>query len=340
MRIEETDKDKQAEPERRFTCHELNILPELPGIYKMINAQGTIIYIGKSKCLKSRVKSYFAASPTWEKVKKMVSQIDTIEYTVTDTHLEARLLECQLIKYYQPMFNAQLKNDKRYVYLKIETDPCDRLLTLSAHRQDDTYGPFRRKHVLETLLEQLKKIYPLHDRNDTYEFAYHFFPVKMEEAEFLENRNIFIDLLSDSAKMDLFLQTLHHKMTEASDRYKFEIASLYRDILLGFQSLRNGLNGYHDLASKNILLKLPLDGGFKLFFVAKGCIVLKEVFPFLTRKEENSFIRRGKQLLAQTACNPNEKAQIDYRDILYSEIMSLSKDKVRYLNETYARRAH
>ena len=98
----------------------LKQIPKLPGIYKMLDSRGNIIYIGKSKCLQNRVKSYFVASPKWEKVNRMVTMIKDIEYVVTDTHLEARLLECTLIKEHKPRFNAQMKNDQRYFFIKVE----------------------------------------------------------------------------------------------------------------------------------------------------------------------------------------------------------------------------
>lgn len=95
-------------------------LPESPGIYKMLDKEKNIIYIGKSISLKKRVRTYFSEKPKWEKVKKLAPLIDDIEYIVTDTHLEARLLECEMIKRVKPIFNSQFKNDKGYVYLNIK----------------------------------------------------------------------------------------------------------------------------------------------------------------------------------------------------------------------------
>lgn len=77
----------------------VNQIPALPGVYKMLDSSGQIIYVGKSKCLKKRVQSYFTKSPKQPKIERMIFLIDDIEYIVTDTHLEARLLECQLLNY-------------------------------------------------------------------------------------------------------------------------------------------------------------------------------------------------------------------------------------------------
>jgi excinuclease ABC subunit C len=302
----------------------------------MIDSRGTIIYIGKSKCLRKRVKSYFYAAPKWEKIKKMVSLIDSIEYTVTDTHLEARLLECELIKTHKPVFNSQMKNDRNYVFLKIEDYNIYNPLSLVEQREDNTYGPFRRKYALNTLVDLLKNIYPISISNDTYEFEYHLFPIKMDADLFYENRSILINLLSNDHNMALFIRCLDDKMKEAASLYKYETASLYRDIMMDFQYLKNGINGYKDLFSKNILLKIPFQNGIKLFYLSKGNILLKESYTVLIMKEMKLFINKGNKLYSKVASNidnTDEKASIDFRDILYSEVMSLSEDMVVILNE-------
>ena len=76
----------------------LDSIPQLPGIYKMLDSQGNIIYVGKSKCLRKRIKTYFTGNHERSKIEKLVSLISDIDYIVTDTHLEAKLLECKLIK--------------------------------------------------------------------------------------------------------------------------------------------------------------------------------------------------------------------------------------------------
>lgn len=147
----------------------LKQLPEQPGIYQMLDASNHIIYIGKSKCLKKRVQSYFTNSPKWEKVTRMVSYIHNINYIVTDTHLEARLLECELIKRYKPYFNAQMKNDQRYVYLKLAPFNRYNPFTILAEREDNCFGPFRSKYSLNEFLQKLKNIYPLRKAEDHYD---------------------------------------------------------------------------------------------------------------------------------------------------------------------------
>jgi len=173
----------------------LNNIPELPGIYKMLDSKGNIIYIGKSKCLKKRVKSYFINSPKWEKVTKLVSFIHDIDYIITDTHLEARLLECELIKLNQPVFNSQMKNDKRYVYLKVENYNSYSPLSVVRERENNTFGPFRSQSTLRNIIDSLRNIYPITKIKHTYTFDYHILPIIMDQNLFHENKKNLLVML-------------------------------------------------------------------------------------------------------------------------------------------------
>ncbi|MGL5767508.1 MAG: GIY-YIG nuclease family protein, partial [Sarcina sp.] len=100
--------------------HQLKVLPDKPGVYQMKNSLGEIIYVGKAKILKNRVRQYFQNSKNHpEKVKKMVANIAEFEYIVTDSEIEALLLECTLIKKFKPKYNILLKDDKYYPFIKI-----------------------------------------------------------------------------------------------------------------------------------------------------------------------------------------------------------------------------
>ncbi len=322
----------------------LNRIPELPGIYKFYNAEGTIIYIGKSKCLKKRVKSYFVKTPKWEKVKKMVCFIRDIEYIVTDTHLEARLLECELIKTIRPYFNAQMKNEQRYVYLKVADYNGFNPLTVVSEREEDSFGPFRSRYTLMDILDSLKNIYPISMKGQSYDIDYHLLPVTLNKDSFTENKTNLLNLLSDSGNMDLFIQELENKMKEAASFYKYETASMYRDIISGIKYIKHGINAYENLLSRNILLKLPFPEGIKLIFVSGGTILLKEKYTELTEKDIQVFIKKGKSktgskrkdLSIHNEMLPgemalNEKIRIDFRDVLCSEIIALPEEMVTLL---------
>lgn len=307
-------------------------IPELPGIYKMLDSYGNIIYIGKSKCLRKRVRSYFTGSPKQEKITRMVSMIKNIEYTVTDTHLEARLLECELIKYHQPRFNAQMKNDRRYSYIRIDRFNPHHSLSVVGDREADCFGPFRSKYKMEEFIEKLKNLYPICGSSEGYEVEYHIFPVKMDREVFEMNRIVLLELFTEEANIDLLNSHLQQKLLEAAELYRYEIASYYRDIMTGFSNLKHGLDGYKDLSTRDILLTLPAPGGFKLFYASCGNIIHSLPVSEVTDEVVQGFLEQS--LILRTSYVPvttDEKSRIDYRDILYSEISDLPEDMVRLI---------
>jgi excinuclease ABC subunit C len=308
-------------------------IPELPGIYKMLDSKGNIIYVGKSKSLKKRVKTYFSSNPKWEKVKRMVLLIDDIEYTVTDTHLEAMLLECEWIKSIKPIFNSQMKNDKKYAYLKIENYNVYNSLKVVNYREENSYGPFRRKFFLKEIIDSFKNLYPIEKVNDSYNFMYHLFPVSMDKNLFEDNKKTLLNLFNDINNMKVFIECLNNKMKEESYKCNFESASIYRDMIENINYLKNGISRYNEISTKNILLKIPVEKGYKLFFISNGYVILKEkhLDENIENIDINKFIEQGKILLSPFKSNMDEKSYVDYRDILYSEIMNLSNEMVEIL---------
>lgn len=309
----------------------INTIPAKSGVYKMLDSHGTIIYIGKSISLKNRVKSYFTDNPKWSKVEKMVTFIDDIEYIVTDTHLEARLLECTLIKDIKPLFNSQFKNDEKYAYLKIEDYNIYNPLSIVNTREENSYGPFRRKFSLKELIDSFKNIYPIIEDNQNYSFQYNLIPISMDKNHFEKNKKSLEEIFCDDKKMVLLINKLEEKMKEAAIELQFATASIYRDMIYGLNYLKTGIYGYKTILSKDIVIKLPIDIGYKLFFISQGKIILKSSFQTLTEKDLNLFIDEGKILKLSIPKDFNEKPSMDYRDILYSEIKSLSQEMVIYL---------
>lgn len=190
----------------------INAFPTKPGIYKMLDSENRIIYIGKSISLKNRVKSYFVKNHKWEKVEKMVSLIDDIEYIVTDTHLEAVLLECELIKKIKPIFNAQLKNHEKYVYLKIEDYNIHNSLSIVSNREENSHGPFRSKSTLMEFIGQLKNLYPIVKDSSGYRFSYELLPISMDRDGFEKNKESLEEILLEEDKMALFMGQLDKEM--------------------------------------------------------------------------------------------------------------------------------
>lgn len=308
----------------------INSIPTLPGIYKMLDSGGNILYVGKSKCLKKRVKSYFNKDHQWEKINKLVALICDIDFTVTDTHLEARLLECTLIKTIRPPFNSQMKNDRRYVYLQIQDYNPYNALAVVKERSENTYGPLRSQHILLTLITLLKNLYPISFDGDRYVFEYHLFPVSMDKEDYNCNRKILMDLFSDQDNMNLLQTQLEEKMKEAATSYRYEAASFYRDLIHGLKYTMRGINGYQELLAKRLVLIIPIEEGIKLFYVSKGDILLTKKYRRLTQlpKYVETFIEKGNSIKQSNNFKCDEKAAVDYHDILYSEINSFTDDMV------------
>jgi excinuclease ABC subunit C len=145
--------------------YQLKMLPERPGVYLMKNSLGEIIYVGKAKILKNRVKQYFqSAAKHSEKVRAMVKNIAEFEYIVTDSEGEALILECNLIKKYRPRYNILLKDDKHYPFIKITTNEDFPRVFMTRHYIKDGnkyFGPYPDPSAVYETLELIKKVFPL-----------------------------------------------------------------------------------------------------------------------------------------------------------------------------------
>lgn len=153
---------------------ELKKLPEKPGVYLMHNEKDEIIYVGKAVVLKNRVRQYFQPSRNVsKKIERMISNIHHFEYIITDSELEALVLESNLIKEYQPRYNTMLKDDKTYPYIKATIqEPYPRLLfsRKENRRQKEEnkvkyFGPYTSAGALKDTLELIRKIYHIRTCN-------------------------------------------------------------------------------------------------------------------------------------------------------------------------------
>lgn len=142
--------------------HKLALLPDQSGCYLMKNHEGTIIYVGKAKVLKNRVRSYFTGSHNG-KTQMLVSEIRDFEYIVTGSNMEALILECNLIKTHQPRFNVLLKDDKTYPYLKITNEEHPRLEVTRRVLKDKAkyFGPYPNAYAAQQTKKLLDRMYPL-----------------------------------------------------------------------------------------------------------------------------------------------------------------------------------
>ena len=142
---------------------QLQTLPENPGVYQYFDKNDTIIYVGKAKNLKNRVKSYFVKNQEYAKTRILVRQIVRLEYIIVDTELDALLLENNLIKKYKPKYNIELKDDKTYPWICIKKEPFPRVFPTRQMIKDGSkyLGPYPNVKAMHTLLKLIKEAFPL-----------------------------------------------------------------------------------------------------------------------------------------------------------------------------------
>ncbi len=145
--------------------YQLKNLPDKPGVYLMKNNLGEIIYVGKAKILKNRVRQYFQKSQKHsEKVKAMVKNIEEFEYIITDSEIEALILECNLIKKYRPKYNILLKDDKHYPFIKVTlAEDFPRVVSTRKVTKDGSkyFGPYVDGSSVKDIIELIKKTFPI-----------------------------------------------------------------------------------------------------------------------------------------------------------------------------------
>ena len=145
--------------------YQIKTLPDAPGVYLMKNNLGEIIYVGKAKILKNRVRQYFKSSKNHSvKVKAMVKNITEFEYIVTDSEMEALILECNLIKRYSPRYNILLKDDKHYPFIKITINEEFPRIFVTRNIANDGgkyFGPYTDSAAVYSTIELIKQIFPL-----------------------------------------------------------------------------------------------------------------------------------------------------------------------------------
>lgn len=229
--------------------YQLKVLPDKPGVYLMKNSLGEIIYVGKAKVLKNRVRQYFQSSKNHsEKVKAMVKNIAEFEYIVTDSEMEALILECNLIKKYRPRYNILLKDDKHYPFIKITTNedfPRVFITRMLAKDGAKYFGPYTDASAVYETIELLKKIFPVRNCKKSIKedgektrpcLNYHIGLCNapcggnISKKDYGKIVSDIIDLLSGRDKN--ILKSLKEEMEQASENLEFEKAAALRDKFL------------------------------------------------------------------------------------------------------------
>ena len=308
---------------------ELKKLPDQPGVYIMHDKADAIIYIGKAKSLTKRVHQYFQKSHD-EGIKKrqMVEHIDHFEYIITDSELEALVLECNLIKEHTPKYNTMLRDDKTYPYIKVTIgEDYPRVLFSRDMKKDKSryFGPYTSVTAVRDSIDLINKIYKLRTCNrklprdtgmDRPCLNYHIHQCAapcqgyISREEYRERVNAALEFLNGN--FGLVLKDLESRMMTASDNLEFEKAMEYRDLINSVRQIAQKQKITHtDGEDKDIiaLANDDTDAVVQVFFVRDGKLIGRDHFHVRVGTEDdiNSILTNFvKQFYSGTPFIPRE----------------------------------
>lgn len=282
-----------------FEYHIKN-LPDKPGVYLMKNSLGEVIYVGKAKVLKNRVKSYFQKSKNHsEKVKVMVKNIAEFEYIVTDSEMEALILECNLIKKYSPKYNILLKDDKFYPFIKITVnDDYPRVFVTRRFAKDGSkyFGPYTNGSAVYETLDLIYKIFPLRNCKLVIKengekvrpcLNYHIKKClgpcggHISKEEYGKMINDIIDILS--GKETYITKMLKSDMEKAAEELEFEKAASLRDKILSINAIAEKQKIFKAMEGDEDFINIEQDekdSCIQVFFSRDGKVIGREHFIF------------------------------------------------------------
>ncbi|MCK8489967.1 excinuclease ABC subunit UvrC [Paenibacillus sp. MBLB2552] len=273
--------------------HKLALLPDSPGCYLMKNKEGTIIYVGKAKVLKNRVRSYFTGSHDG-KTQLLVSEIRDFEYIVTGSNMEALILECNLIKEHHPRFNILLKDDKTFPYIKITNEPHPRLEVTRRVLKDKAkyFGPYPNAYAAQQTKKLLDRMYPLRKCNVIpkevclyYHIGQCLAPCVQEVAkETYESMTQEITSFLSGGHEEI-KKELQRKMHEAAEELQFERAKELRDQIINIDALMEKQKITVNDAKDRDVFGYAVDKGWmcvQILYMRQGKMIERHasVFPF------------------------------------------------------------
>ena len=339
---------------------ELKKLPGKPGVYIMHDAQDAIIYVGKAISLKNRVRQYFQSSRNkGAKIERMVTHITRFEYIITDSELEALVLECNLIKEHRPKYNTMLKDDKSYPFIKVTVnEPYPRVLFARRMKKDKAryFGPYTSGGAVKDVIELVRKLYQVRSCNrnlprDTGKdrpcLYYHMKQCKapcqgyISQEEYRKNINKVIKFLNGDFQDTI--SELMEKMQKASEEMRYEDAMEYRDLIRSIEKIgeRQKITGYGQEDRDIIAVAMDesedlrdQDAVVQVFFIRDGKLIGRDHFYLRVAKGDtksqvlSSFL---KQFYAGTPFIPSEimlQSEIEDAEIIEEWLTTRRKQKV------------
>ncbi|NLZ53534.1 MAG: excinuclease ABC subunit UvrC, partial [Thermoanaerobacteraceae bacterium] len=281
-----------------FNPDRLADFPDKPGVYIMKDKRNRIIYVGKAVSLKNRVKSYFQSSKNLPvKVTSMVSKIEDIEYIVTDSEVEALILECNLIKFNRPKYNILLRDDKQYPYIRITLNQSfPRIEVVRKVKKDGAryFGPYANAGAMREAIDVINKVFPIRNcKKDLSEIPLNERPclnyhikrclapcqgyIQGEEYnEMIKNIIMFLE-----GKQETLVKQLKDKMQEAAENLDFEMAAALRNQISALEKvLERQKIVSTDMIDQDIIAMARGNGTvcIQVFFIREGKLISREPF--------------------------------------------------------------
>ena len=336
---------------------ELKKLPDKPGVYIMHDKIGTIIYVGKAVSLKNRVRQYFRPSTNHSaKIKRMVSKIDYFEYIITDSELEALVLECNLIKEHSPKYNTMLKDDKTYPFIKITTGEHFPRVLFSrkiVHGTGKYYGPYTSAGAVKDTIELLCKLYKIRTCNRklpadqgrerpclNYHIGQCSAPCQgyINEEDYRKSIESVMEFLDGDYSH--ILNSLTQQMQQASENMEFEEAAKYRDLIASVKQVAQKQKITMDDVTDRDVIAVACDGQdavVQVFFVRSGKLLGRDHFHMSVAEGDtrgeilSQFI---KQYYGGTPYIPNVvmiQEEIEDSDVISQWLSGIKKRKVNII---------
>lgn len=321
---------------------ELKKLPGKPGVYLMHDEKDAIIYVGKAISLKNRVRQYFQSSRNkGAKIEQMVTHISRFEYIVTDSELEALVLECNLIKEHRPKYNTMLMDDKSYPFIKVTVnEPFPRVMLARQMKKDKAkyFGPYTSAGAVKDTIELIRKLYHIRSCNRSLPkdigkerpcLNYHIHQCQapcqgyISQEEYRKSIDEVVRFLN--GHYDLVLKELEEKMMAASDSLEFEKAIEYRELLTSVQKVAQEQKITDTAGDDRDIIAMASEGEdavVQVFFIRSGRLIGRDHFYLKSAENDtegeilSSFI---KQFYAGTPYIPAElmlPEEIEDQDII------------------------
>ncbi len=319
----------------------LQLAPDKPGVYRMRDKEGEIIYVGKALNLKNRLKSYFTGTPADEKTRSLVENIDDFDYIITVSEYEALVLEANLIKKHRPHYNIRLKDDKQYPFIRISNEPFPRIFVTREQVKDGSqyFGPYTDSRAVRRTLRLIEWIFPIrtcaleipedrviHDRPCmNYQMGKCPAPCVgyITKQEYRQTVTQIVRFLQ--GKDHEVAEAIRHRMQEYSDNLEFEKAAKMRDRLQHIEKLMASQNVYFTDEKDRDVIGLYIEGERAVASVLKvlsGKLLNREIHELENTADQSeaqlmaAFLQ---QYYAQVIDRSGDDSKLPYRIYIQNE---------------------